>query len=155
MTANMTIGVGGMTVTPKVEGIRVHRVESSEMRFVTLKLSQLAFDALAAGSEPDAVAGGENKMELAIRFYLRDKREARPEWRYPAFLRGSEVREDVELRLGLDADLWRDFENEAALQAVSAPQLAEHAAFYLAAELDAGRITQRILEDLESADTQD
>ena len=141
-----------MTATPKMESIRVHRVESSEMRFVTLKLSRLAFDALGAGGEPDPGERGEGRMELAIRFYLRDKREARPEWRYPAFLRGSEVSEDVELRLGLDADLWHEFESEAALQAVSVAQLAEHAAFYLAAELDAGRITQRILDDLASSE---
>jgi hypothetical protein len=139
-----------MTVTSKVEGIRVHRVEGSEMRFVTLKVSQLAFEALGAGSEPRAEGRGEARMELAIRFYLHDKDQGRPEWLYPAFLRGSEVSEEVELRLGLDTDLWRVFENEATRQAVSVAQLAEHAAFYLAAELDAGRITQRILDDLES-----
>ena len=141
-----------MTVTSKAKGIRVHRVEGSEMRFITLKLSQLAVEALGAGSEPSGDGRGESRMELAIRFYLRDKDHGRPEWLYPAFLRGSEVREDVELRLGLDTELWRAFENEATRQAVSAPQLAEHAAFYLAAELDAGRITQRILDDLESSE---
>ena len=72
----------------------------------------------------------------------------------PGLLGGSEVSEDVALRLGLDADLWRAFENEATRQAVSVPQLAEHAAFYLAAELDAGRITQRILDDLASSEAQ-
>ncbi len=144
-----------MTVTSKMEGIRVHRVESSEMRFVTLRFSRLAFEALGSGSEQRADGRGEGRMELAIRFYLRDKEEGRPEWLYPAFLRGSEVREDVELRLGLDAELWHAFEDEATRQAVSVPQLAEHAAFYLAAELDAGRITQRILDDLASSDVSD
>ena len=34
-------------------------------------------------------------------------------------------------------------------QEVTVEQLAEHAAFYFAAELDAGRVTERILDDLE------
>ncbi len=50
----------------------------------------------------------------------------------------------------MDSELWREFEEEAERQGVSVEQLAEHAAFYFAAELDAGRVTQRILDDLES-----
>ena len=50
------------------------------------------------------------------------------------------------------SDLWKDFEGEATRQAVRVEQLAEHAAFYFAAEVDAGRITQRILDDLGSGD---
>ncbi len=136
----------------KMEEIRVHRVENPEMRFVTVKLSQLASEALGTDGQLATGHRPEAKMEIAIRFYLGDEGAGRPEWPYPAFLRGSEVREDVEFKLGLEKDLWRSFEAEAARQAVSVAQLAEHAAFYLAAELDAGRITQRILDELESGE---
>jgi hypothetical protein len=47
------------------------------------------------------------------------------------------------------------FEAEAGKQGVSAQQLLEHAAFYFAAELDAGRITRRILDDLDATEAAD
>lgn len=125
------------------------------MRFVTLSLSQLAFEALSEGEASGSKRRAELRIEAAIRFYLRDRGGGQPAWPYPAFLRGSEVREEVELRLGIEQKLWREFEAEAERQDVSVQQLAEHAAFYLAAELDAGRITQRILDDLESAEAGD
>ena len=136
----------------KMEEIRVHRVENPEMRFVTVKLSQLASEALGTVSQVGTGQRPEAKMEIAIRFYLGDEGAGRPEWPYPAFLRGSEVREEVELKLGLETGLRRSFEAEADRQAISVAQLAEHAAFYLAAELDAGRITQRILDELDSSE---
>lgn len=133
----------------KMEESRVRGVENSDMRFVTLNMSQLAFEALARG-EQDGLQRAETQIEVAIRFYLGDRDSGQAAWPYPGFLRGSEVREDVELRLGIDQRLWRQFEAEAARQDVSVQQLAEHAVFYMAAELDAGRITQRILDDLDS-----
>jgi hypothetical protein len=141
-----------MTMAPKMEESRAHRVENSEMRFVTLKMSQLAFDALSSGGESGLQQRAEARIELAIRLYLRDRGSDQAAWPYPAFLRGSEVSEEVELRLGLDQALWRSFEAEASRQDVSVEQLAEHAAFYFVAELEAGRITQRILNELESDD---
>jgi hypothetical protein len=138
-----------MTMALKMEESRVRGVENSDMRFVTLNMSQLAFEALARG-EQDGLQRAETQIEVAIRFYLGDRDSGQAAWPYPGFLRGSEVREDVELRLGIDQRLWRQFEAEAARQDVSVQQLAEHAVFYMAAELDAGRITQRILDDLDS-----
>jgi hypothetical protein len=58
----------------------------------------------------------------------------------------------VELELDIKDDLWHSFEAEAGRQDVSSQQLLEHAAFYFVAELDAGRITQRILDDLEATE---
>lgn len=134
MEGNSTVGMG-MVLD-----------ESFEVRFVTLRLSRLACEALdtiGLGVDQD-----ERRLEVAIRFYLRDEGQQRPAWPYPGFLRGSEIREEVEMRLGLAADLWRAFEAMAARQGVSVAQLSEHVAFYLAAELDAGRITRRILAEL-------
>ncbi len=52
------------------------------------------------------------------------------------------------MELSVDEGLWDSLEQEAARQGVPAPRLAEHAALYFAADRDAGRVTQRILEDL-------
>ncbi len=139
-------------MTPKVGEIAVHRIEKSQQGFVSVKLSQLAFEALSGGAHDGSPRRVAHQMEGAVRCYLDDRDAARPAWRYPPFLRGSEVQEDVELRLSIDGELWHAFETEAGRQDVSVQQLAEHAAFYLAAELDAGRVTQRILDQLESSE---
>lgn len=125
------------------------RDESAEKRRVTVALSQLAFEALM-GDDTDGAGRAPIRMESALRCYLGDKGTERPAWPYPGFLRGSETQEDVRVELDVESELWRDFEKEAATQGVSAEQLAEHAAYYFAAEADAGRLTERILEDLES-----
>jgi hypothetical protein len=89
-------------------------------------------------------------MENALRCYLGDRDADRPAWPYPGFLRAAETQADKQVELDVEERLWRDFAAEASAQQVSADQLAEHAAFYIAAEVDAGRITQRILDGLES-----
>jgi hypothetical protein len=129
------------------------RDQNSVRSSVSLWLSQPAFEALAGagGEEADHAAA---RMEAAIRCYLSDKGNRRPAWPYPGFLRESETQEDVELGISVDAGLWDAFEAEAGAQSVTVQQLTEHAAFYLAAEIDAGRITQRILDDLGSGESQ-
>jgi hypothetical protein len=118
-------------------------------RTIPAGLSRLAFDALAGDSGPEAAPG---RLESAVRCYLGDRGADQAAWPYPAFLRGSRPQVEVELELDVKDDLWRSFEAEANRQDVSPPQLLEHAAFYFAAELDAGRITQRILDDLEATE---
>lgn len=122
--------------------------DDGKKRQVTIALSYLALEGLRMGCDVAAPAA----MEGALRFYLGDREMGRPAWPYPGFLRGSETEEDARIDLELDADLWREFEEEALGQGVSVEQLAEHAAFYFAAALDTGRVTQRILDDLESGD---
>jgi hypothetical protein len=131
------VGVAGVT-----------RGENAKDRQVVVAISALAFEALTNGDE----AAAPLKMESALRCYLGDRDAARPAWPYPSFLRGSETEEDVRVELEVPENLWADFEEEAIRQDVTIPQLAEHAAFYLAAELDAGRVTQRILDDPESSE---
>jgi hypothetical protein len=128
--------------------------DNSVRSSVTLWLSQPAFEALAGAGEPhDSHAAA--RLEVAIRCYLGDRGSGRPAWPYPGFLRASETQQDVELSADVDAELFGSFAAEAERQSVSVQQLAEHAAFYLAAEIDAGRATQRILDDLERSDEAD
>jgi hypothetical protein len=128
----------------------VARDESAGKLRVTVLVSQLAFEALMA----DEVADPKRiqvRMESALHCYLADREKDRPAWPYPGFLRGSETQADVRLELEVAADLWREFSEEATGQGVTVEQLVEHAAFYLAAEIDAGRVTERILAEIESA----
>lgn len=122
---------------------------TASRRSVTVRLSRLAFEALA-GEERDGDLRVPGTTWSAIRLYLSDKGAGRPAWPYPGFLRQSQTREEVDLELEIDPDVWLQFEAEAEKQSVSAQQLLEHAAFYFAAELNAGRITQRILDDLDA-----
>lgn len=131
-----------------LEGLKVARDESARKRHVTVDLSHLAFEALM-GDEVGSELRAPVRMESALRCYLGDRGEDRAAWPYPGFLRGSEAKRDVQVEFDLDEDLWHGFEEEASAQGVSVGQLAEHAAFYFAAELNAGRLTERILEDLE------
>lgn len=121
------------------------RDDAAERRRFTIAISELAFDALTSGNR---AVDPSLRMENAVLCYLGDSERENPAWSYPGFLRGSETSGEVELQLEIAADVWRNFEEEAARQDVSVQQLAEHATFYFAAELDAGRVTQRILDDL-------
>lgn len=132
--------------------IGVARDGSVERQRVTVELSRLAFEALT-GEGP--VAAAPQRMEDALFCYVGDRDTDRPAWPYPGFLRGAEKETDFEFEIELAGELWHSFAEEAERQGVTVAQLAEHAAFYFAAEMDAGRVTERILEDLgpDDADT--
>ncbi len=112
---------------------------------MTVSLSWFAFEALLgeAGKGPEFVSA---RVVRGIRIYLRDKEFDRPGWAYPAFLRDQEDRGEVEVELYIEEDLWGELEAEAEMQQISVAQMIEHATLYFAAEENAGRITQRILE---------
>jgi hypothetical protein len=135
----------------RAEKVDVGSGRAAGKRTVSVTLSDLAFEALAA-EEPSGSPRAPVRTESAIRIYLGDKGAGQPAWPYPGFLRNSETREDIRLELQVDPDVWLQFEAEAEKQDVSPQQLLEHAAFYFAAELEAGRITQRILDDLEASE---
>jgi hypothetical protein len=135
-----------------LEGTGLAQQSGGEGSRIDVALSELAFEALTSGRDDlDASL----RMASALRCYLGDRDSGRPAWSYPAFLRGSETRGETQVRLDVPGALWRDFEEEATRQGVTVEQLAEHAAFYFAAEFDAGRVTQRILDDLQSGEDAD
>lgn len=110
---------------------------------VSLRLGELSLKLLEG--EGDDVAAD---LERAVRVYLSDSGSSNPGWPYPAAL-GVIKGQETELELLLDESVWGRLEEEAAAQEVSASQLASHAVLYYAAEVDAGRVTQRILDRLE------
>jgi len=119
----------------------------------TTRTLQLSSFALSRGG----VDGGlDVQLTMALRFYLGAESSVGLAWSYPDFLRESESSaEPVTVTLEVDDALWEAFEGEAERQGVSTGALAGHAAMFLGAELEAGRVTQRILEDLAQAEPAD
>jgi len=100
----------------------------------------------SAGSADGAEPSSDDVLRV-IRFYLKEKGRGGTGWSYPDLLREGEPEEEVEVELDIEDALWREVRLEAARQQVSVTQLLEHAALYYAAELDAGRLTERILDE--------
>lgn len=120
-------------------------------RSVTVSVGGLASRALA-GEAAKSAEHVSSRVERAIRTYLSDKDAGRAGWTVPAFARSAEPAERTELKLSLDEDLWAAVEAEAAAQDVSVDRMVGHAILYWAAEVDAGRITRRIVEGLDELD---
>jgi hypothetical protein len=128
----------------------IDRTSNPMKRSVTVRIGELAADALS-GEHGRTSRYLRLQLVRAIRLYLHDRgTRGGPGWSYPAFLPQEEGA--LELELNVDEDLWTAFEEEARRQGASASCLVEHAALYYAAELDAGRITERILDELERED---
>ena len=124
------------------------------MTKVRIALGALAAEVLTRNSEMGD-EGASEALLRAIRLYLRDRGDGGPTWSYPAFLAARQrvAASVTELEFSIDEGLWRDFENEAVTQEVEPERLLEHAIFYYAAELDAGRVTVRILTELDAEDS--
>jgi len=116
---------------------------------VSVKLGHLASQALDGTSGGTDTRHVSSRASEAIRCYLGDKDGAGPGWSYPSFLDRRRSGEEVEFSLDIDDELWGSLEAEAGHQDVSVELLLEHAVLYFAAEVDAGRIAERILEDLD------
>lgn len=118
------------------------------MTTVKVKLGAFAAEVLARklgnGGPP-----GSLDFERVIQFYLGEKGTRAPGWAYPDFLRERRAGADVELDLNVEDLLWISLEAEAREQGVEVDRLLEHATLYFAAEMDAGRATERILEEIE------
>lgn len=120
------------------------------MATVRVRLGAFAGGMLAWKQQRDAGSAGgaepnPDDVLKVIRFYLKEKGSGGAGWSYPDLLREGSPEEEVEVELEIEDSLWREVRLEAARQHVSVTQLLEHAALYYAAELDAGRLTERIL----------
>lgn len=119
---------------------------------VRIRLGAFAGGMLAWKHRRDAGTGGGDEPSSddvlrVIRFYLKEKGTGGAGWSYPDLLREGRPEEEVEVELEIEDALWREMRAEASRQRVSVTQLLEHAALYYAAELDAGRLTERILDE--------
>lgn len=135
-----------------VKGTELTRNDDAGKSRVSVALSELAAGALVGEGREQSAS---TRLESALRCYLGDRDTDRPAWPYPGFLRGSEPQGDVEMEFEVPTELWGEISAEADKQEVAVEQLVEHAAFYFAAELDAGRVTERILADLDAGESRD
>jgi hypothetical protein len=122
-------------------------------RSVTVHLSEFVCSVVAGEGEGGREHLAERVVD-AIQCYLGDSDTYGPGWAYPRFLREEEPREEVALELEIDDELWTMLEEEAERQNVSAQKMVAHAALYVAGEVNAGRTTRRILDDLKGADAE-
>jgi predicted transcriptional regulator len=118
---------------------------------VTLKLdnfSRAALDRLAErGKGSDAKA-----VRAAVLYYLADRDSNRPAWRAPRWSQGrADATQDLEIEL--DDDTWRALSDEAAQQEVSPDFLALAALLYYVADLDSGRVAERLGDALPSRES--
>ena len=91
----------------------------------------------------------ESLLTQAVYYYVTDRAAQRVAWNYPRFRHdGPQDSRAVGFELSVDSDVWATFAQEADAQNVPVGHLLEHAALYLAADLDSGRAAERILETL-------
>jgi len=81
-------------------------------------------------------------VRTASLYYLADRDSGRPGWRVPRFLRVQPDADGVEL--DLDDETFAALRQEANDQGVEPSRLAEHALLYFLADLDRGRVAERV-----------
>jgi hypothetical protein len=85
----------------------------------------------------------------AIRYYLAERDSGRPGWPCSGLDEEGDDVETTSIELDVDAVAWAAFSREANRQGVSTDRLLQHGALYYLADRDSGRLTQKILENLE------
>jgi hypothetical protein len=115
-------------------------------RSLTLSLEEFGASTLEAEAERYSVSPVELGRRAA-RYYLSDRDSGRMAFKVPRLPQEPERRPALELSLDLDPDTWRELEEEAKRQEVSVERLLEHAIVYFLADLDAGRVGRRMLEE--------
>jgi hypothetical protein len=114
---------------------------------MTLDLDQFGRTTLESQAERHQVELGALLRQAAY-YYLSDRESGRRGWRYPRFRRDEPAAEaGFDIVVDVDDSTWRRFNAEAEAQDVSVERLLEHAALYFVADLNSGRVTERILAD--------
>lgn len=102
-------------------------------------------EASAAGRTTQGVL-----LMRAIRYYLAERDSGRPGWPCSRLdEEGEAVEVTSTIELDVDRSAWEAFSLEADRQRVTTDRLLQHGALYYLADRDSGRLTQKILDDLE------
>jgi hypothetical protein len=115
-------------------------------RLLTLSLEEFGASTLEGEAERYSVSPAELGRQ-AVRYYLSDRDSGRMALRVPRLSEDPSRKPALELRLDLDPHDWLELEEEAERQQVSVERLLEHAIVYFLADLDAGRVERRMLEE--------
>jgi hypothetical protein len=115
-------------------------------RLLLLSLEEFGASTLTELAERYSVTPAELGQH-AVFYYLSDRDSGRMALRVPRQSREAVREPALELKLDLDPDAWRELEDEAERQEVSVECLLAHAIIYFLADLDAGRVERRMLEE--------
>ena len=111
-----------------------------------LTLEMDAFGVQAFTDLADREGGSTSRaLRMAARYYLGDSENERPAWRVPNWAHEDESKRRYPgIRVELDEPTWSALVREARRQRVAIGALASHAVLYFIADLDSGRVAQRI-----------
>ena len=108
---------------------------------MTLQLDNFGRQALSQFAEENRDSAS-TVVRTASLYYLADRDSRRPAWRVPRFARTSPDLDGLEI--DLDDDTFAALRQEASGQGVEPSRLAEHALLYYLADLDRGRLAERV-----------
>ncbi len=108
---------------------------------MTLRLDPFGQQALSEFAEEHRDSASA-VVRTASLYYLADRDSGRPAWRVPRFGRNPPARHGFDI--DLDDETFAALRQEAAGQGVDPSRLAEHALLYYLADLDGGRLAERI-----------
>ena len=113
----------------------------------------MAIDDFTLGLLEDASTAGQTTQGVllmrAIRYYLAERDSGRPGWPCSSLDAEGEAVKMTSVELDVDGAAWEAFSQEAERQRVSTDRLLRHGALYYLADRDSGRLTRKILENLE------
>jgi hypothetical protein len=116
-------------------------------RDVTLKMDP--FGAKAFGELAKRHGGSTSRvLRMAAHYYLADSDDERLGWRVPSLAEEGADRRRVAVQVQLDDATWTALAREARRQRVAVGTLATHAVLYFIADVDNGRLAQRMGETL-------
>lgn len=109
---------------------------------MTLQLDRFGKQALAEFAE-ERHDSASVVVRTASLYYLADRDSGRAAWRVPGFMQASPSSAD-RIEVNLDDETWTALAEEARGQGVEPSRLAEHALLYFFADLDGGRLADRL-----------
>jgi hypothetical protein len=108
---------------------------------MTLRLDSFGRQALSEFAEEHRDSASA-VIQTASLYYLADRGSGRPAWRVPRFMRNPPSVEGLDV--DLDDETFAALRQEASGQGVEPSRLAEHALLYFLADLDGGRLAERL-----------
>lgn len=114
-------------------------------------MGSLSVEALAGDERDPEVLS--RRLDLVLRYYLRDVDAGRATRPFPHGLGVEEADRTTVVEARLDGDLWHAFVEEAERQGVRAAALVAHSIFYFTADAESGLVTERIVRDLEEVES--
>ena len=88
-------------------------------------------------------------VRTASLYYLADRDRARPAWLVPQSMA---LGDGVHITVRVDDATWQALHDEAERQAVSPAELTRHAVLYFLADVDSGRVGERLERALSDND---